>query len=343
MKIAPRQAAEFLKNPSTASAVLLYGPDEGLGRERAQAVVAALLGAKPDPMQKTEMSEAELLADPARLADELAALSLMADKRVVVLRDAGDKCTKAIEQALSGCSEPHYLVVQAGELTPRSSLRALFEGGSKLAALACYKDEIGDLNALLRARFAEAGVNIDRDALAFLAESLGNDRQVTQREIEKMILYAGPGGTLGLADTEALSAHNRELSLEAIAVAAADGDVRTLDALLNQAWREGTQAVAVLRSAQRYWQKLYAMKAAVAAGSSPEQAVAGARPPVFFRQVPVVTRHVRHYSIQDLAAALGALAEAELGSKGGAAPTLLASRALMALASRARSRLQSAA
>ena len=73
MKISAARAERFVKRPDPkARAVLVYGPDRGLVRERAEALARGVVEDLADPFRVTEMTGAALAADPARLADEAA-------------------------------------------------------------------------------------------------------------------------------------------------------------------------------------------------------------------------------------------------------------------------------
>ncbi|NCY25847.1 MAG: DNA polymerase III subunit delta, partial [Alphaproteobacteria bacterium] len=178
MKIAPKQAEAFLMRPD-ATAILLYGPDGGLVRERAVRLIKTLLGENYDPFALCELTEAKITADPAILADELNAISMMAPKRVILIRDAGDKLTKIIEGAAGFFNAAATLIVCGDDLGSRSSLRAWFEKNAGCAALACYHDEARDVADVVRKTFETAGIRIDRDAVEYLCQQLGNDRYVT--------------------------------------------------------------------------------------------------------------------------------------------------------------------
>src|SRR5215813_9909933 len=103
MKIAPRDAARFLRSAETkVSAVLLYGPDQGLVRERAVELVGRIAGDVRDPFRVAELTSAQLKDDPVRLADEAAQLSLTGGQRVLRLRDAGDGLTQGLGALLEG-------------------------------------------------------------------------------------------------------------------------------------------------------------------------------------------------------------------------------------------------
>src|SRR5258708_38788563 len=82
VKLAPSRIAAFLQRPDPEiRAVLLYGPDGGLVRERAGIIGRTVCPDLNDPFRVADLSAATLAADPARLADETAQLSLTGGRR----------------------------------------------------------------------------------------------------------------------------------------------------------------------------------------------------------------------------------------------------------------------
>ena len=77
MKVKAREAERSVARPDPDIRIfLIYGPDSGLVRERAQTLARALVPDPDDPFAVTRLTEEDLKADPASLADSLAALSL---------------------------------------------------------------------------------------------------------------------------------------------------------------------------------------------------------------------------------------------------------------------------
>ena len=99
MKIKAADADRFAHAP-TASCVLVYGPDQGLVGERAQAMMDGVLGPDPDPFRLAEPTAAALAADPALLMDEACAMSLTGGRRVVRVQRAGDGLASAFDSVL---------------------------------------------------------------------------------------------------------------------------------------------------------------------------------------------------------------------------------------------------
>ena len=323
MKIATKAVSGFLARPGGVAA-LLYGPDNGLVRERSQLLVKAILGDRADALSVLDITEARLASDPAMLADELSAVSLMADQRVILIRDAGDKLTKILDAAVEWMRPEVYVVVLGEELGPRSSLRAWFEKAPNASAIACYHDEARDVGDLVRDTFSKAGLHASSEVIHFLAGKLGNDRYVTRQELEKIIVYLGEEKAVTMEAARELTNDNRETDIDEAINALADRNLAGLDKALVALVKDGVAPMQYLRSLSRYFQRLYAIKLQCYE-SSVEAVIAALRPPVFFRQVPILTRHVKQWDAESIAKALALITAAELACKTSDLPVFAAS------------------
>lgn len=334
MKLAARQAESFVKNPDPdVRAVLLFGPDAGLRRERSAALLAKIVADPNDPFSVSEISAAQLKDDPARLADEAAALSFGGGRRFVRVRDAGDKQTPVLKDFLTASPGEAFVVVEADDLPARSTLRKLFEADKRAVALACYHDDARGLEGVVRGFFAEAGVGISREAVGFLASQLGGDRELTRRELEKILLFKGEGGgEVTLEEAQTCAGDSALLSLDDVALATGAGNLAALERALARCFQEGNAPVTVLRAAGRHFQRLHA----VAGSGTLEEAMRRLRPPVFWKSVAAFKAQAEAWRPQGLARAMDRLMEAEAACKRSGTPAeLLAARALLEIAANA--------
>ncbi len=335
MKLAGRQIQAFLRNPPPPEllAVVLYGPDEGLVRERARLLAGKVVEDVRDPFRVAILSGPDLKADPALLADEAAAISFTGGRRLVRLRAAGDDCAPALQTALDGPAAEALIVVEAGDLSPRSALRRLAEAHDRAAALPCYADDGDAVARLVEHAVRSAGASIDPDALAFAADHLGNDRMTTRMEAEKLALHAGEGGTVSLEDAVACIGDSATLSLDDIAFAVGAGDLAQLSMALDRAAAETIAPVSILRAVGRHFQRLESAQALVAAGADEGAAVTRLRPPVFFRRRETFRRQLRRWPQGRILTALARLNRAEIDCKTTGLPDrAIAERTLLGLA-----------
>lgn len=320
MKIAAGRFAAFVRQPDPAARlVLAYGPDAGQVKETLDAVARTVLADLNDPFRVAELTPATIKADPARLADEAAALALTGGRRVVRIRDGDDSLAGALGRLLTDPAAEALVLVAAGELAPRSALRKLAEDAPNAAALACYGDEGRGLESVIAGMLAEARLTADPDAMAYLCARLGGDRQLTRREVEKLALYAMPAeggpGRVHLADALACIGDSTELDLEDLAFAAADGDLARLDRIMGRLLAEGTGPVAILRAAIRHFQRLHLAAGLMATGRSAEQAMAALKPKVFYKREASFRAQLGAWPAGRLARALSLLLEAEVDCK----------------------------
>jgi DNA polymerase-3 subunit delta len=337
MKVATRDQGRFLQSAgSTVAAVLFYGPDQGLVRERAIELVARVAGDAADPFRVAELSAAQMRDDPAGLADEAAALSLSGGRRVLRLREAADGHADVLADLLAGPPPASFLVLEAGDLAPRSALRKVFEAAANAGAIACYLDDDEALGKVIDEALKGYGLAIGQEALAYLIARLGGDRGVTRQELEKLALYVGPDAKqVTLEDVQTIIGDSSALSLDDLIFALGDGDRAAIDRGYARALVEGNDEIAILRAAARHIMRLHQ----VAGAAEPRSAIKSLRPPVFFKLESRFLAQLRLWSADRLGEALNRLNRAEIDIKTGAQPkSAVAERALLEIGGMARGR-----
>lgn len=319
MKISAGRADSFLSKPDAAvKAVLLFGPDAGLVRERGQAFAKRQAG-NEDRYAITELSGDALKKDGALLSDSSRSLSLMSDGDPVVrIRDVTDACVSVIEQWLDDGAGLMPAIFEAGELAPRSKLRQLFEKRDDAAAIGCYADEGQSLEAVVRQHLSTGNHSIDPDAMTLLTSRLGTDRFAVRQELDKLLLYKGNNESpVSVEDVDAVIGDVKTSVLGDLAMAAAGGNLPAMMRMLARARAEDLNAVAILRAVQRHFDRLLTVQAEMSAGTRVEDAMKRLRPPVFFKQADGFARQARNWPIAHINRALNLLLEAERDCKSG--------------------------
>ena len=318
MKIDARSVARFLRTPNKAArAILLYGPDGGLVRERGAELACLVVDDLSDPFRVAEFAGDTLADDPARLADEAAAMSLSGGRRVVRVRPAGNECAAAFAEFLRHPLGDALIVVEAGELDGRSALRKLFEGADNAAAIACYRDEAGNLDRVIAETLAAHKVTATPDAAQWLASRLGGDRQVTRRELEKLALYVGAENTARLEDAQACVGDSAEIDTDDLVHAAAEGDVNALERAFGRLVAEGAAPIQIVRAAQRHFARLHLCAGLIAGGRDESSAMRALRPPVFYKDDARFRRQLKRWPLERARDAMATLLAAEMQAKTG--------------------------
>jgi DNA polymerase III subunit delta len=340
VRLAPSRIAEFLQRPDPEiRAVLMYGPDEGLVRERAEAVARSVCPDLKDPFRVADLMAAVLAADPARLLDEAAQLSLTGGRRVVRVRGAGDAVAKLFAGFLEDTRGEALVVVEAGEVPSRSALRRAFEAARSAVAIGCYPDTPRELAAVIRETLAAHRVTASRDAGQFLVEHLGGDRLLTRSELEKLTLYAGEGGRVELEDARLSVSDTAALELDDAVMAAAEGDPARIERVLGRVFEQGESPVSIIRALLRHLHRLHSLTARLAAGASIDEVLRTSRPPIFFKEEDSFRRQLGLWTEARLRPQLDRIANAELNMKTTGLPAeTICREAMLAVAQAARDR-----
>ena len=316
MKLPAARVAAFLQRPGREiRAVLLYGPDAGLVSERSDAVARTVCPDLKDPFRVADLSGSALAADPARLADEAAQMSLIGGRRVVRVREAADRLARLFSGFFESTPGDALIVVEAAELLGSSSLRRVFEAAPDAVAIGCYPDTARERGAVIDDVLRLHRIRASDDAARYLVEHLGNDRLVTRSELEKLALYTGEGGRVELEDAQRSVGDSAAIELDDAILAAAEGDAIKVDRILGKAFQEGGSPVSVIRALLRHLHRLHALAAQLAAGSTLADVLRSARPPIFFKQEASFKRQLALWSEVRLRAELDRVGQAELHMK----------------------------
>jgi DNA polymerase III subunit delta len=309
--IKTHQANAFLAAVDRApAAVLLYGTDVGLVGERASLLAKRLAERESPPGEILRLDDADLEGDADRIFVELQTVPMFGGRKIV-RTTAGRRVTAAqLAPLVQSGNLQGYLIVEAGNLRPDDALRALFEKAREAAAVACFPDEVRDLDAVVREVLAARKIDITPEAKRVLLARLGADRALSRVEIEKLALYAHGKAVIDESDVEAAVGDAAELALDRIVLAAASGRAGMSLVELDRSLAAGESAQAVIAALQRHFLRLHRMRSALDAGGSMEDIVRSMRPPVHFKQREALEQQCRSWSLSRLAAALARIAEA---------------------------------
>ena len=309
--IRPQQANAFLTNPDPAiRAILFYGPDAGLVSERAKRLATRLAERDTPAGEVVRFDEADLEADPDRIAVELLTVPMFGGAKIVRTSTSRRVNAALLKRLLDGPAFAGALIVEAATLRADDALKVLFEKAAGAAAVACYIDENDTLSDLVDDMLRRARLQITPDARVALLARLGADRGLSRAEVEKLTLYAADAGTIDVEHVEAIVGDASEIAIDRILTAVALGDVASAVIESDRAVASGENPQTILLFAQRHFIRLHRIQVAVEAGRSVGQVMGQMRPPVYAKQQAALERQLRLWTGEHLSRALSRLAQA---------------------------------
>lgn len=344
MKLTFRQIEPFVKAPDPAARlILLYGPDNGLMRERAKIIGKTIVADLNDPFNAVTLDNKQLIDDPARLQDEALAQSMLGGARLIRVENADDKITPQIKDYLTNPSTQNLVILETGELGPRSTLRLLVEKAANAAALPCYIEEERDIANIIRDSLSKKGYRITPDAAAWLSAAVVGDRARARSEIEKLITYMRDIKNITIEDVQASTGDAGLKTFDDLVYATAGANaaaaLRAYDALTN----EGIPAIAILRTLQNHFRRLHLVRSKVDNGGPLDAIIKALQPQIFYKQEPLFREQVMRWQLPMLEKILQRLAMIEADCKKTGTPDLIICRqAILSISSIGAKRARSA-
>jgi DNA polymerase-3 subunit delta len=309
--------------PELKPAYLIHGDDHGAVAER-RAGLRALAEGGEGGASSVELLEGEG-GTPAGVAQALAAMTLAIGRRVILVegveRWRQDEVERHLAPAMSAMPPDTTLALFAREevraKTPAAVHDAVKRAGGQVVTQATVKP--WELAGWAREQAARMDLALDSAAAKALVAQVGERQQRLLRELEKLALEGGSTGSarqVGVEDVDRRTARSAELRAYALADALVGGDLReaTLSYLRLRGQGERLSGLIYLM-AQRLRDAL-AIALRLQAGESVSDVKRGLRMPARAAERFVVD--VARTDPDRLRQALGALADLELDSRGGA-------------------------
>jgi DNA polymerase-3 subunit delta len=313
-------------------AYLIHGDDHGAVAER-RAGLRALAEAEPGGGANVELLEGEE-ATPAGVAQALAAMTLSVGRRVIIV-DGVERWRQAdVESELLGAMSampPETTLAlfareDARTKAPAAVHEAVAAAGGQVVAQGTVKP--WELPKWAREQAARMGLSIDAAAAKALVAQVGERQQRLLRELEKLALEAdagearpageGPGAAttaITAEDIERRAAHSAEWRAYGLADALVAGDGREATRTYLRLREQGERLAGLgYLMAQRLRDAL-AIALRLELGESPADIKRTLRMPP--RAAERFVADAARSDPDRLRAALGALADLELDSRGG--------------------------
>src|SRR3954447_5971417 len=324
----------FLARPDPGRPIiLLYGPDAGLVRERADALLASAVDDPNDPFSLVRLDGDELSAEPSRLVDEAMTVPLFGGRRAIRVRAGSRSFAGGIDTLAEMPLKDCRIVIEAGELRPESPLRKACERAKTAVAIACYADDASQLARLIDSELRPSNLRIAPDARAVLTALLGGDRQASRNELRKLALYAHGKGEVSIDDVMAVVADASELKLDPIVDGAFAGKPELVESEFAKAMIAGTYPGVIISAAQRQAAWLHKSALALAEGTPVSTLLEGGFPRLHFSRKPNVETALRNFNPARLALIIDQLAVAALDMRKQASlAPVIAQRVLLSIA-----------
>lgn len=225
---------------------VVYGPEDFLKRQALEGVVNRLLPAAERSMALSEYDAGSKMPESAEVFDELRTLPFLAERRVVVIRDADafiTKCRQHLEDYVDDPSSSGTLVMECRSFPGNTKLAKKVKAVGEAIACEQIKGQRVGAWAVNHAR-ETYGLRVDSEAGRLLADYIGEDLGRIDGELQKLGLYIGQRDRVTGKDVRALVGHSREEKVWGILEAIGKRDAATALHLWEDVWQTDRAASA---------------------------------------------------------------------------------------------------
>ncbi|MDA8101205.1 MAG: DNA polymerase III subunit delta [Nitrospiraceae bacterium] len=309
---------------------LFFGEEEFLIQE----AVDLIIGQAVDPASRDFNFTS--LHCKGTAASELVGLAqtlpFMADKRVIIAREVDAFKGADLEQLASYLADPSpstCLVLIANQ--PRYDKKTVTSAVEKRGAVTRFYALLDrEMPAWIERRAKTFGITLQRDAVQYLWQALGNDLQAISGELEKVAIAARDKKAVTFADVKAVVGDFREYATFDLADAVGKKNREKAFLILSRLLLEGEQPVGLLAAIAWNFRRLLKAKSMEAAGTGYEEIKRKLN--IIFHQSASFQEQMRSYTLPELRKAFEVLMAADRSLKsGGLGGRLVLERMILAL------------
>jgi DNA polymerase-3 subunit delta len=298
MKLNPNQLSRHLQG-ALAPVYVVSGDEHLLCQEAADAI---RLAARNQGFSEREVFHAESGFDWGQLYAAGASLSLFAEKRVIELRIAngkpGDKGAAALLEYLSRPAQDTLLLVSLPKLdgsTQKSKWAKALIDSHDSQFVQIWPVDANQLPQWIRQRLAQAGLAASAEAVDLIAARVEGNLLAAAQEIEKLKLLA-VDGQIDAATVQAAVADSARFDVFGLVEAALGGDAAHALRMLEGLRGEGVEALFIVAMLAREIRQLASLAAQFSQGIPPDKVFSSARPPVWDKRRPLMSKALQRHS-----------------------------------------------
>ncbi|QXH47541.1 DNA polymerase III subunit delta [Pseudomonas xanthosomatis] len=300
MKLAPAQLNKHLQGP-LAPVYIVSGDDPLLCQEAADAIRAA---ARQQGFDERQVFSADANFDWGNLLLAGASLSLFAQRRLLELRlpsgKPGDKGAAALMEYCANPAEDTLLLISLPKLDASAQKtkwgKALIEG-PQCQFIQIWPVDAQQLPQWINQRLSQAGLSAQRDAVDLIAARVEGNLLAAAQEIEKLKLLAD-GNQITVETVQAAVADSARFDVFGLVDAILNGEAGHALRMLEGLRGEGVEPPVILWALARELRLLAGLAQQFSQGVPLDKAFSQARPPVWDKRRPLVSKALQRLSAQ---------------------------------------------
>ncbi|WP_020168968.1 DNA polymerase III subunit delta [Candidatus Pelagibacter communis] len=274
---------------------LFYGDNEG---SKEEAIKKIFEQNYLDKIYRYE--EKEILDNTDNFFNSILTKSFFDNEKLIIINRATDKIRETIEGLIEKNPEDIKIILNSKNLEKKSTLRKIFEKDKSIICVPFYEDNNQTLNSIISLFFRNKKIPISQQLINVLIERSRGDRKNLNNELEKIGAYLLNKKNLNLEEIIKLTnlADNYNAS-ELVDHSLAQNTRKTV-AILSENNYSDEDNIIIIRTLLAKLKRLVKIHELVDEKNNIEQAVSASKPPIFWKDKPLVIQQIRSWKKEHL-------------------------------------------
>ena len=269
---------------------LFYGDNEGLKEE----VIVNLFEINyPNKIHKYE--EKEILDNKSGFFENVLTKSFFDNEKLIIINRATDKIRITIEELMEKNPTDILFVLNSKKLEKKSTLRKLFEKEKTVICVPFYEDNNQTLNSIISQFFRNKKIPISQQLINVLIERCRGDRKNLNNELAKIEGFSLNKKNISLQEIIKLTNLADNYSASELIDHSLAKNTRKTATILNENNFSNEDNILIIRTLLTKLKRLVKIYELVDEKHNIDQAVSSFKPPVFWKDKPLITQQMRSW------------------------------------------------
>ena len=270
---------------------LFYGDNEGSKEEAIKNLF------EKDYLDKTHRyEEREILDNIDNFFNSILTKSFFDNEKLIIINRATDKIREVVESIMEKNPEDVKIILNSKNLEKKSALRKIFEKEKSIICIPFYEDNNQTLNSIISLFFRNKKIPISQQLINILIERSRGDRKNLNNELKKIEAYSINKKNLNLKEIIRLTNLADNYSASELVDQSLAKNTRKTVTILNENNYSDEDNIIIVRTLLAKLKRLVKIHELVDEKNNIEQAISASKPPIFWKDKPLVTQQIRSWN-----------------------------------------------
>ena len=269
---------------------LFYGDNEGLKEDTIKSFFV-----KKYQNKIHRYEEKEILDNIDDFYNNVFTKSFFDNEKLIIINRVSDKIREIIEELIEKKTEDIQFILNSKNLEKKSTLRKLFEKQKSIVCIPFYEDNNQTLNSIINLFFRNKKIPISQQLINVLVERSRGDRKNLNNELEKIENFSLNKKNLSIQEIIKLTNLADNYSASELVDHSLAKNTRKTVTILGENNYSDEDNIIIIRTLLAKLKRLVKIYELVDEKNNIEQAISACKPPIFWKDKPLVIQQIRFW------------------------------------------------